>query len=92
LAAAQRVSSSQRWSSAPRDLNMITAGKLVELIAGKPLDRVVRERITAPLSMRDTGYNPPTSELARIAATEYQSSPARGMVRGSVHDENAWAR
>jgi len=73
------------------DLNMITAGKLVELIAGEPLDRVVRERITAPLQMRDTGYNPPASELARIAATEYQSSPARGMVRGSVHDENAWA-
>ena len=41
--------------------------------------------------MRDTGYNPPASELDRIAATEYQTAPARGMVRGSVHDENAWS-
>ena len=73
------------------DLNMITAGKLVELATGKPLDQVVHDRITGPLGMRDTGYNPPASELDRIAATEYQTAPARGMVRGSVHDENAWA-
>lgn len=73
------------------DLNMITAGKLVELVAGRSLDRVVHDRITRPLQMRDTGYNPPASELDRIAATEYQTAPARGMVRGSVHDENAWS-
>jgi hypothetical protein len=51
----------------------------------------VHERITGPLGMRDTGYDPPASELDRIAATEYQTAPSRGMVRGSVHDENAWA-
>ena len=70
---------------------MITAGKLVELATGQPLDQVVHDRITGPLGMRDTGYNPPASELDRIAATEYQTAPPRGMVRGSVHDENAWA-
>ena len=73
------------------DLNMITAGKLVELVTGKPLDQVVHDRITGPLGMSDTGYNPPASELDRIAATEYETAPPRGMVRGSVHDENAWA-
>ncbi len=73
------------------DLNMITAGKLVELAAGAPLDRVVHDRITGPLHLRDTGYNPPASRLDRVAATEYQTSPDRGMVRGSVHDENAWS-
>ena len=73
------------------DLNMITAGKLVELVTGTSLDQVVHDRITGPLGMRDTGYNPPASELDRIAATEYQTAPPRGMVRGSVHDENAWA-
>jgi CubicO group peptidase (beta-lactamase class C family) len=73
------------------DLNMITGGKLVELITGRPLDQVVHERITAPLKMRDTGYNPPASEIDRIAATEFESAPPRGMVRGSVHDENAWS-
>jgi CubicO group peptidase (beta-lactamase class C family) len=73
------------------DLNMITVGKLVELVTGQTLDEVVHDRITAPLKMRDTGYNPPASELSRIAATEYEASPPRGMVRGSVHDENAWS-
>ena len=73
------------------DLNMITAGKLVELVTGKSLDTVVHDGITGPLHMSDTGYNPPASELGRIAATEYQTTPARGMVHGSVHDENAWA-
>lgn len=73
------------------DLNMITGGKLVELVTGKPLDQVVHERITGPLKMRDTGYNPAATEIDRIAATEFESAPPRGMVRGSVHDENAWS-
>ncbi|MBA8827361.1 CubicO group peptidase (beta-lactamase class C family) [Saccharopolyspora lacisalsi] len=73
------------------DPNMIVLGELVERVSGKPLDEVVSERITEPLGMDDTGYNPPRSELHRIAATEYQTSPYRGMVRGRVHDENAWS-
>ena len=73
------------------DLNMITLGKLVELAAGQPLDRVVRERITAPLGMTDTGYNPSAEKLDRIVATEDQPSTGRGVIRGSVHDENAWS-
>ncbi|MER5391747.1 serine hydrolase [Saccharopolyspora sp. NPDC002686] len=73
------------------DPNMITLGVLVQRVTGEPLDRVVAERITGPLGMRDTGYNPPASELHRIAATEFQADPPRGMVRGQVHDENAWS-
>jgi CubicO group peptidase (beta-lactamase class C family) len=73
------------------DLNLITLGVLVERLTGKKLDEVVAERITRPLGMVDTGYNPPASKLDRIAATEYQTAPPRGMVRGSVHDENAWS-
>ncbi|SFQ73797.1 CubicO group peptidase, beta-lactamase class C family [Amycolatopsis arida] len=73
------------------DLNLITLGVLVERLTGSTLDEVVRERITEPLGMTDTGYNPPASKLDRIAATEFQANPPRGMVRGSVHDENAWS-
>jgi hypothetical protein len=36
-------------------------------------------------------FNPPALLLPRIAATEYQPWTGRGMIRGSVHDENAWA-
>jgi len=73
------------------DLNLITLGVLVERVTGKKLDKVVADRITRPLGMVDTGYNPPASKLDRIAATEFQTAPPRGMIRGSVHDENAWS-
>ncbi len=72
------------------DLNLITAGRLVEEMTGKGLDRLVQELITGPLRLRDTGFNPPAAKLDRIAATEYQPWTDRGMVHGSVHDENAY--
>ncbi|GGI06980.1 serine hydrolase domain-containing protein [Isoptericola cucumis] len=71
------------------DLNLITLGVLVEELRGAPLDEVVAERITGPLGMSDTGFNP--TQVDRTAATEYQASPPRGAVRGEVHDENAWS-
>lgn len=73
------------------DLNLITLGVLVERLRGAPLDVVVTRRITGPLGMTDTGFNPPASKRDRIAATEYQANPPRGMIRGQVHDENAWS-
>jgi CubicO group peptidase (beta-lactamase class C family) len=73
------------------DINLIDLGVLAERVTDKPLDQLVREGITEPLGMTDTGYNPDPSKLTRIAATEYQANPPRGMVWGSVHDENAWS-
>jgi CubicO group peptidase (beta-lactamase class C family) len=73
------------------DINLMTLGFLIEQLSGRSLDQVVREKITAPLGMTDTGFAPPAARLDRIAATEDESSPPRGMLRGQVHDENAWA-
>ncbi|PTM59562.1 serine hydrolase domain-containing protein [Desmospora activa] len=73
------------------DLNMIALGALVERLSGQRLDVFVRERITEPLGMKDTMYNPPASLKPRIAATEYQRDVDRGMVWGEVHDEKAWS-
>ncbi|MBV8931084.1 MAG: serine hydrolase [Kutzneria sp.] len=73
------------------DLNMLSMQLVLRRVTGEPLDALVRKGITGPLHMVDTGYNPPPEKLTRIAATEYQVTPARGMLRGSVHDENAWA-
>jgi len=73
------------------DINMLAMQLVLQQVTGKPLDQLVREGITDPLRLVDTGYNPPASKLGRIAATEYETAPPRGMVRGSVHDENAWA-
>jgi CubicO group peptidase (beta-lactamase class C family) len=73
------------------DINLIVLQLLAERLTGKGLDELVRTGITEPLGMVDTGFNPPAAKLDRIAATEYEANPPRGMVRGSVHDENAWS-
>ncbi|SHH40627.1 CubicO group peptidase, beta-lactamase class C family [Jatrophihabitans endophyticus] len=73
------------------DINMMTVQLIVQAITGTRLDALVRDGITRPLRMTSTMYNPPASLLPRIAATEYERVPDRGMVRGVVHDENAWA-
>lgn len=73
------------------DLNMITLGALIERLSGQRQDAFVKEHITEPLGMKDTMYDPPASLKKRIAATEYQSTPNRGLVWGKVHDENAWS-
>ena len=73
------------------DLNMITLGTIVERLSGKRLDQFIKDEITGPLGMKDTMYTPPASLKHRIAATEYQPEIGRGLVWGSVHDENAWS-
>lgn len=73
------------------DLNLISLGEVAHRVTGKTLDKLVADGITKPLQMRDTGYNPDPKKKPRIAATEYQTAPPRGMVWGEVHDENAWS-
>ncbi|WP_198412597.1 serine hydrolase [Nocardioides mangrovicus] len=73
------------------DLNMMSLQLVLEKITGKPLDQLVRQGITKPLHMTSTMYNPPARLRYRIAAEEYQTTPARGLTWGQVHDENAWA-
>ena len=73
------------------DLNMLLLQQLLERLTGRPLDVLVREGITRPLGMTSTGFGP----CPGAAATEDQRRPwakaDRGMLRGVVHDENAWA-
>ncbi|WP_156037776.1 serine hydrolase domain-containing protein, partial [Glycomyces tenuis] len=73
------------------DLNLIVLAEVLERVTGGALDELVAEFVTGPLGMADTGYNPPPETVGRVAATEYQPWTGRGMIRGSVHDENAWS-
>ncbi|MFF8100795.1 serine hydrolase domain-containing protein [Streptomyces sp. NPDC016640] len=73
------------------DLNMLLLQHVLERLTGRPLDVLVRDGITRPLGMTATGFGPHPD----AAATEDQRRPwakaDRGMLRGEVHDENAWA-
>ncbi|HEY7486099.1 MAG TPA: serine hydrolase [Streptosporangiaceae bacterium] len=77
------------------DLNLIVLQFVLEKVTGRTLDALVRDGITRPLGMTDTGYRPPAAHRSRIAATEDEHVPPakanRGLVWGQVHDENAWA-
>ncbi|HET9381528.1 MAG TPA: serine hydrolase domain-containing protein [Streptomyces sp.] len=73
------------------DLNMLLLQHVLERVTGRTLDVLVRDGITRPLGMTSTRFGP----CPGAAATEDQRRPwakaDRGMLRGEVHDENAWA-
>ncbi|MET9776061.1 serine hydrolase domain-containing protein [Streptomyces sp. NPDC006367] len=73
------------------DLNMLLLQQVLERVTGRRLDVLVRDGITRPLGMTATRFGP----CPEAAATEDQRRPwakaDRGMLRGVVHDENAWA-
>ncbi len=73
------------------DLGIITLGFIVEEITGEDLDVFAKERIWDPLGMQDTGFNPDSSLLWRIAPTEVDTIYRHTHVHGVVHDENAYA-
>lgn len=71
------------------DWDYVLMGLIVEHITGEPLDTYTERTIFAPLGMMETGFRPDTVDKRHIAPTEVDS--LRGLVWGSVHDENAAA-
>lgn len=73
------------------DLNLLLLQFVLERVSGRTLDVLVHDGITRPLGMTSTDFGP----CPDAAATEDQRRPwakaDRGMLRGVVHDENAWA-
>jgi CubicO group peptidase (beta-lactamase class C family) len=55
-------------------------GCVLERVTGKPLDQVIRERVTAPLGMRDSWFFVPSPEGARLT-TVYASDSTGKAVR-----------
>lgn len=71
-----------------QDFNIVLLGEIVARIGGQPLDRFVQRKIFRPLGMKDTGFNPRLSP--RIVPTEQDGNLRHTLVRGVVHDENAY--
>lgn len=72
------------------DVSFMILGKVVELAARDALDAFCMKRVFRPLQMEDTCFNPPKQWAARCAATEQCQWRGR-VIRGVVHDENAYA-
>lgn len=84
-------------------LGFISLGEVVHRVTGQTIDQYATEHVWAPLGMNDTMYLPDPGLRHRIAATEdgneYEhpmagTLPVQGwrdyLVRGEVHDGNAW--
>jgi len=72
------------------DWDMILTQLVIERITGTTLDAFADEHVFKPLGMNDTRFLPPAEWKPRIAPTEVDTTRG-GLLRGIVHDENAWA-
>ncbi len=70
------------------DIGLILVGFALEVLSGRSLDAIVRERVTVPLGLESIGYGPLSPD--NIAPTEWYAHQNRRMC-GEVHDENAWS-
>jgi CubicO group peptidase (beta-lactamase class C family) len=55
-------------------------GRLIEVVEGRPLDEVLRDRIFRPLGMTDTFFSVPADKQARVVPV-YARTPDRGLVK-----------
>ncbi len=87
------------------DPSFITLGEIVREVSGQSVADYAATHIFGPLGMIDTGFRPGAGRRLRIAATEIGNDfeaakapdrvPAVGpwrteLIRGEVHDGNAW--
>jgi CubicO group peptidase (beta-lactamase class C family) len=66
---------------------MLTAG--LASAGGGPFDGLVSDRVNGPIEAPTLSFKP--SDPTRCVATEVDPSLGRGRIRGTVHDENAYA-
>lgn len=84
------------------DLGFMVLGRLVEQVAGRPLDLFLREEFYAPLGLGDTGFRRRDAPLdAPVAATSHGNPYEHRMVHdptfgyripGDPHAWNGWRR
>ena len=75
------------------DLGFILLGQLVQQVSGQRLDIFVERHFYSPMGLRRTCYNPTEHgiDTNSIAPTELDQHYRHRLVRGVVHDENAYA-
>ena len=72
------------------DLGMIVLKEVIESVSKSNIDKLANSWFYNPLGMKSTFYNPPEHLLGRVVPTEYDSIYRKELVRGVVHDENAY--
>jgi CubicO group peptidase (beta-lactamase class C family) len=70
------------------DLGAMVLTQVVEGLTGQRLDAYLDARVFQPIGMTSTRFLPPSAWRDRIAPTERSQDGT--IIRGTVHDENAW--
>ena len=60
------------------------AGRVVEVVSGKPFDQFLAERIFTPLGMQETSFHP-TAELQKRLAKLYQPTADKKEIEPGTH-------
>lgn len=71
------------------DVGFIVLGAALERIASETLDTFCQREIFSPLSMINTGFNPPASARGKIPPTADDRTFHKKIIQGEVQDENA---
>lgn len=67
------------------DINFLLLGEIVRRVSGESLPQFAQGHVFAPLGMKDSQFQPPTSLRDRIAPTEIDEDTGQPF-RGVVHD------
>jgi CubicO group peptidase (beta-lactamase class C family) len=67
----------ERWKY--NSFGLDTAGRIVEIVSGKPYDVFLQERIFGPLGMKDTTFFPSDAQQARLAVGYSKDRSGQGM-------------
>jgi CubicO group peptidase (beta-lactamase class C family) len=72
------------------DIGFILLGLALEHLAGESLQEFCEREIFTPLGIDFATFRPPFAWLPLMPPTESDQAFRRRIVRGEVHDENAW--
>ena len=72
------------------DLGMILLLDIIEKITGEKFDRLASRYFYSPLKMKNTFFNPDSIYINNIAPSEIDNYFRNRVVKGEVHDENAY--
>ncbi len=67
-------------------------GRLVEVVAGKPLDQVFQERIFDPLGMTDTSFQLPKDKVGRLTQRFQRQADGSRKATDPASADSSWAK
>jgi CubicO group peptidase (beta-lactamase class C family) len=70
-----------KWQYGP---GLSVAGRVVEVVSGKPFDQFLAERIFTPLEMRETSFHPTADQVQRLAKL-YQPTADKKDIEPGTH-------